>query len=89
MQILRDLAQYDKMFYSLPRGEVELLLGAREEVATRDMPNQVSWVTGDATPLLLAGANWGVRSFPACGLNSSWPICDVELVFRILFQSSS
>ena len=58
MNLMRDMARRDGVFYELFGGDVGKLLAIRKRVPGNHQRADAKWLTGDATPVNLAGVNW-------------------------------
>ena len=63
MDILMDLHRREATFRNLIGGDMEKLLSAHKRFPGHRRREDAAWLAGDATPLILAGANWATREF--------------------------
>ena len=63
MNLLRDMASHDAVFHKLFGGDMEKLLAIRKRFPGQRQREDATWLTGDATPLILAGPNWVTQEF--------------------------
>ena len=63
MNLLRDLVRRDSTFFKLFGVDMERLLAIRKRFSGRRQGEDAARLTGDATPLILTGANWAPEEF--------------------------
>ena len=61
--LLRDMARHGGVFRNLFGVDMERLLAIRKRSPRNCQREDVTWLTGDATPLILAVVNWKTNEF--------------------------